>query len=643
MFDLKKLIKLKLLILRNHSPRWIIFIFDLGIVAVSILLAYLLRFNFHVPPQYIETLKYTIPIILSVRALSFVFFKTYSGIIRHTSIRDIEKILIVISLGSLVIIGTNLLLREFANINQFIPYSIILIDFIATIYFMTTLRLLTKSLYFELFNSSKNKKNIIIFGTQEFALLTRRAILLDKANDYKVIAFFDEKRKNVKKKLEGVPIYHLDSLADFVEKNKITSLIIAKEKVNPAIKNHIAEICINNDIKVQTIPGINRWVNGELNVNQIKNIKIEDLLEREPINLAKNKICKELNNKVILITGAAGSIGSEIVRQVIEYHPKKIILLDQAESPLYDIELEIQEKYNFNRSEIIIGDITDKNRMENIFYTYKPSIVYHAAAYKHVPMMEKHPSEGIQNNVFGTKILADLSVKFEVTKFIMISTDKAVNPTNVMGATKRIAEMYIQALNTHTSTNFITTRFGNVLGSNGSVIPRFRKQIEEGGPVTVTHPDVTRYFMTIPEACQLVLEASIMGKGGEIYIFDMGKSVKIANLAKKMIKLSGLDIGSDIELKYTGLRPGEKLYEELLNNSENTLPTYHPKIMIAKVSSLNFDEIALKINKFASPISKQDNLQVVKIMKEIVKEFISQNSIYETLDHEKIELTGTEG
>jgi FlaA1/EpsC-like NDP-sugar epimerase len=281
--------------------------------------------------------------------------------------------------------------------------------------------------------------------------------------------------------------------------------------------------------------------------------------------------------------------------------------------------------------------------MENIFHEYKPSIVYHAAAYKHVPMMEKHPAEAVHNNVFGSKILADLSVKFEVTKFIMISTDKAVNPTNVMGATKRIAEMYIQALNNHTSTNFITTRFGNVLGSNGSVIPRFRKQIEEGGPVTVTHPDVTRYFMTIPEACQLVLEASIMGKGGEIYIFDMGKSVKIANLAKKMIKLSGLEIGNDIELKYTGLRPGEKLYEELLNNSENTLPTYHPKIMIAKVSTLNFDEIALNINKFTAPISSQENLKVVRIMKEIVKEFISQNSIYESLDQEKIELTGTEG
>lgn len=643
MFDLKKLIRLKLLILKNHSPRWMIFIFDLGIVAISIVLAYLLRFNFNIPPSYLETLKITIPAIVTIRAISFIIFKTYSGIIRHTSIKDIEKILIVISIGSLAIIGANLILDKFANIPQLVPYSIVLIDFIATIYFMTTIRLLAKSLYFELFNPSRNKKNIIIFGTQELALITRRSILIDKANDYKVAAFFDDIRKSVKKKLEGVPIYHLDTLSDFIKKNNITSLIIAKDKVSASIKNSIAEICLNNGIKVQTIPGINKWVNGELNVNQIKNIKIEDLLEREPINLAKNKICKELNNKVILITGAAGSIGSEIVRQVIEYHPKKIILLDQAESPLYDIELEIQEKFNFRRFEIIIGDITDKNRMENIFYDHKPSIVYHAAAYKHVPMMEKHPSEGIQNNVFGTKILADLSVKFEVTKFIMISTDKAVNPTNVMGATKRIAEMYIQALNNHTSTNFITTRFGNVLGSNGSVIPRFRKQIEEGGPVTVTHPDVTRYFMTIPEACQLVLEASIMGKGGEIYIFDMGKSVKIANLAKKMIKLSGLEIGSDIDLRYTGLRPGEKLYEELLNNSENTIPTYHPKIMIAKVSSLNFDEIALKINKFTSPISKQENLQVVKIMKEIVKEFISQNSVYETLDHEKIELTGTEG
>lgn len=640
MFDFNKFVKLKLVILKNHSPRWIIFLIDVLITCVSILLAFLLRFNFNVPKEYILKLNYIIPLILGVRIISFLFSKTYAGIIRHTSIKDIERILIVVSSGSIVLTGINYFVDVFYGIPQIVPYSIILIEFISTVYFLTTIRLLAKSLYFELFHSTKNKKNIIIYGAQELAILTKRAILLDKENDYKVIAFFDETKKNARKKLESIPIYHTATLDKFMSRNKVTSLIIAKENITPKLKNYLAEICLTYNVKIQAVPKINTWMNGELNVKQIKDIKIEDLLEREPINLAKNKICRELNNKVILISGAAGSIGSEIVRQVTEYHPKKIVLLDQSESPLYDVELEISEKLKFSKIEVIIGDITNKERMENIFRESKPSIVYHAAAYKHVPMMEKHPAEAVHNNVFGTKILADLSVKYEVSKFIMVSTDKAVNPTNIMGATKRIAEMYIQALNNNSSTSFITTRFGNVLGSNGSVIPRFKKQIEEGGPVTVTHPDVTRFFMTIPEACQLVLEASIMGKGGEIYIFDMGKSVKVANLAKKMIKLSGLELGKDIELKYIGLRPGEKLYEELLNNTENTIPTYHPKIMIAKVSPLDFDEIALKINKFANPIMKQDNIRVVKVMKEVVKEYISHNSVYEVLDSQ-VELTGS--
>lgn len=640
MFDINKLVKLKLVILKNHSPRWIIFLIDVSITFVSIILAFLLRFNFNVPSEYISKLYFIIPLILGVRIVSFLISKTYAGIIRHTSIKDIERILVVVSSGSIALTIINLSADAVFGQPQIIPYSIILIEFISTVYFLTTIRLLAKSLYFELFHSNKNKKNIVIYGTQELAILTKRAILLDKENDFKVIAFVDETKKNVSKKLESIPIIHTANLDRFIAKNKVSSLIIAKEKVTPKLKNYLAEICLNHNVKIQTVPNINTWMNGELNVKQIKNVRIEDLLEREPINLAKNKICRELNNRVILISGAAGSIGSEIVRQVTEYHPKKIILLDQAESPLYDIELEISEKLNFTRVEVIIGDITNRERMEKIFKEFKPSIIYHAAAYKHVPMMEKHPAEAVNNNVFGTKVLADLAVKYEVSKFIMVSTDKAVNPTNIMGATKRIAEMYIQALNNNSSTSFITTRFGNVLGSNGSVIPRFRKQIEEGGPVTVTHPDVTRFFMTIPEACQLVLEASIMGKGGEIFIFDMGKSVKVANLAKKMIKLSGLELGRDIELKYIGLRPGEKLYEELLNNTENTVPTYHPKIMIAKVSPLNFDEIALKINKFYTSIANQDNVGVVKIMKEIVKEYVSQNSVYEVLDTQ-VELTGS--
>jgi FlaA1/EpsC-like NDP-sugar epimerase len=367
----------------------------------------------------------------------------------------------------------------------------------------------------------------------------------------------------------------------------------------------------------------------------LKQINIEDLLEREPISLDSSVVRQQLKNKTVLVTGAAGSIGSEIVRQISAYEPKKVLLLDQAETPLHSLELELSEKCLFNDYEIIIGDICNVSRMTRIFEKHHIDIIYHAAAYKHVPMMESNPVEAIHNNVVGTRTVADLAVKYNVGKFIMISTDKAVNPTNIMGTSKRIAELYCQALDNVSNTSFITTRFGNVLGSNGSAIPLFKKQIDQGGPVTVTHPEVTRFFMTIPEACQLVLEASAMGKGGEVFIFDMGKSIKIADVARNMIRLSGLEVGKDIEIKYTGLRPGEKLYEELLCTTENTLPTYHPKIMIAKVISMDFDSVSNCINQFEKLIKNQNNLEIVKLMKKMVPEFKSQNSVYEVLDNIK--------
>ncbi|MBQ4230536.1 MAG: polysaccharide biosynthesis protein, partial [Salinivirgaceae bacterium] len=345
-----------------------------------------------------------------------------------------------------------------------------------------------------------------------------------------------------------------------------------------------------------------------------------------------NKIQGQIKDKTMLVTGAAGSIGSEIVRQLIKFEPRNIVLFDQAETPMYDIEMELRDTCSASNITIVIGDITDHQRVEEVFAEFKPEIVYHAAAYKHVPMMENNPVEAVRNNVIGTRLIADMAVKYGVKRFVMVSTDKAVNPTNVMGASKRIAEIYTQSLNGKSTTLFITTRFGNVLGSNGSVIPRFKKQIEEGGPITVTHPQITRYFMTIPEACQLVLEAGASGKGGEIFIFDMGKSVKIVDLAKKMIKLSGLELGRDIQITYTGLRPGEKLYEELLANKENTIPTPHPQIMVAKVREYDHDEANTKIDGFLPLIAEQDNFKVVKLMKEIVPEFLSQNSIYEELD-----------
>ena len=371
-----------------------------------------------------------------------------------------------------------------------------------------------------------------------------------------------------------------------------------------------------------------------MSFRQIRSIKIEDLLERDPIILDSNQIKKEITGKVILITGAAGSIGSEIVRQAIPFHPKKIILLDIAESPLYELEFETEQYRNLVELEVVIGDVRNVERMRNVFRTFQPDIVFHVAAYKHVPMMEENPSESILTNVCGTKITADLAMEYKVSKFVMVSTDKAVNPTNIMGATKRIAEIYCQSANKISNTKFITTRFGNVLGSNGSVIPRFRKQIESGQAITVTHPDITRFFMTISEACQLVLEASAMGSGGEIYIFDMGKSVKIADLAKKMVKLSGLELGKDIQLVYTGLRPGEKLYEELLADKENTIPTHHPKIMVAMVREYDYSMISNEISDLIDLFSTQDNEAIVTKMKQIVPEYISKNSIYERIDKE---------
>ncbi|HBI89937.1 MAG TPA: polysaccharide biosynthesis protein, partial [Sphingobacterium sp.] len=386
--------------------------------------------------------------------------------------------------------------------------------------------------------------------------------------------------------------------------------------------------------------------NGDLNPNQIQKIKIEDLLEREPIKINDDHILSQTKGKRILVTGAAGSIGSEIATQLGRYEPQMIILCDQAESPLHNLQLDLQDEFPNQVYHTYIADVRSTKRMQLLFDTFKPHYVYHAAAYKHVPMMENHPLEAVQTNVMGTKNLADLAVEFQVEKFVFVSTDKAVNPTNIMGATKRIAEIYVQSLNNHLEntlgasvhTKFITTRFGNVLGSNGSVIPRFRDQIQKGGPVTVTHPEITRYFMTIPEACRLVLEAGTMGQGGEIFVFDMGKSVKIVELAKKMIRLSGFKPNEDIEIKFTGLRPGEKLYEELLNDLENTLPTHHEKIMIAKVRENNYDRVCMKIGELQQRLATQNKNEVVYQMKIIVPEFKSKNSIYEQLDKE-IELS----
>ncbi len=570
--------------------------------------------------------------MVSVRAVSFLISKTYAGIIRYTSTEDAVRIFIVVLIGSLIFMASNLITYYFVNGRFIIPFSIIIIEFLAVLFGMVTFRILVKISYLQMINPSGKSINVVIFGAGEAGVITKRALDRDLGIKYKVITFIDDDRNKWGKKLEGVPINKFQKLDDLLAAQPVESVIISVQKLDAAKKQAIVDVCLKYDTKVMSVPPVSNWINGELSFTQIKKIRIEDLLERDVIRLDEKKIHSELNSKIILITGAAGSIGSELVRQILRYSPKKLVLLDQAESALFDLEIEINEKYPDENFEIAVTDICNEVRMERAFKIFKPEIVYHAAAYKHVPMMENNPSEALHTNIKGTKTVADLAVKYDVDKFIMISTDKAVNPTNVMGASKRIAEIYIQSLDQKSETRFITTRFGNVLGSNGSAVMLFRKQIENGGPVTVTHPEVIRYFMTIPEASQLVLEAGSMGTGGEIFLFDMGKPVKIIDLAKRMIKLSGLEPEKDIPIKFTGLRPGEKLYEELLNDQENTLPTHHPQIMIGKVRQYDFEEVSELIDELIELFGSQDNFTIVKKMKDIVPEYKSRNSVYEKLD-----------
>lgn len=614
----------------KHSPRWLVFLIDLFTCFISICLAYFIRFEFRIETFALSSFGFVVIILIFIRATSFVIFRTYAGLIRYTSSKDSIRVFSVVAFGSIVLFITNLFYFHFKGF-FLIPNSILVIDFFITTITLIGSRLLVKVFYFNLISNDQEQESVVIYGVEQFASMVKTTLDRDTSTKYKVLAFIDPFNRNEGKKMDGIDIYNVSKLERILKKNKITKLIIAKKSIDPLKKNNLVELCLKYNVKVLTIPDVNTWINGVLSVNQIKSIKIEDLLERQPIVLDKNKIKSEIKDKVVLITGAAGSIGSEIVRQVTKFQPKKIILFDQTETPLYDLELELKETINFFDFEIVIGSTTNPYRVKKVFSTFNPSIVFHAAAYKHVPMMENNPTEAIFNNVYATKLMANYSIEFGVDKFIMISTDKAVNPTNVMGASKRIAEIYIQTLNKENKTRFITTRFGNVLGSNGSVIPRFKKQIENGGPVTITHPDITRFFMTIPEACQLVLEAAVMGKGGEIFIFDMGKSVKIVDLAKKMIKLSGLTLGKDIQINFTGLRPGEKLYEELLNDKESTIPTHHPQIMIAKVIEYSPD-ILSQIDYLIDNLPSHNNFSLVSLMKDIVPEFESKNSIYEEID-----------
>ena len=620
-------------IFRNRpNPRWLVFLLDIIIVLASFSLAYLLRFNFTVPKEYDLWLFKFLFIVLFYRSILFLIFRTYAGTVRYTGFSDLTRILALDATSSMVLLVINLLF--YTRINLFpVPLSVIIIDFALSTIGLIFLRLGVKIIYRE-FSTWKNEKiKTAIIGTRKQVLLIMRMIDLNPKNIYNIVAIFDPHKLNAGIDLHGIRTYHIDEIKNRILSLDIENVIMSKDSLHVTLINKIVDFCLDQNVKVLTIQNHNNDTRGDFTKNNIRSIRVEDLLEREPIQLNLSSIYTFIKGKTVLVTGAAGSIGSEIVRQIISFNPAHLLLMDIAETPLYYLDLELSGLLDKNKYTIIVGDIRDERYMNTIFDSHRPDVVYHAAAYKHVPLMEENPCEAVKTNIHGTSIIAKLAARYNTETFVLVSTDKAVNPTNIMGATKRIAEMYVQAYDQVSETKFITTRFGNVLGSNGSAIPIFQKQIEEGGPVTITHPDITRYFMTIPEACQLVLEASASGKGGEVFVFDMGESVKIVDIVKRMIRLAGLIPEVDIKLNFIGLRPGEKLYEELLYQKESSLPTNHPKILISQVLPVDFVKISENIQALEFPAKQNNVTALVTKMKEIVPEFISNNSIFCKLDH----------
>ncbi len=621
--------------LRKHTPRWVIVLLDLLLNISALAFAYLIRFDLKAEYSQIQeewnVLSKSILFYIIVKFAVFQLFRIQKGLVRYTSTEDLRRIFLAIATTTLIFTIASIVRAKFMDGVYLFPTSILIMEFIVSFAFTVGSRFIVKLIYLEATKDKSEKVNVVVYGAGVSGLITKRTISKDRLINQKIIGFLDDNKKLHNTRLEGTRIYSPDKLEDLAREFEIKTLIIAIQNPDTENINRVVEKCLNLGIEVQKVPRPRSWINGEFSSKQLSKINIEDLLGRKPIQLDQAKISSELKGKVILVTGAAGSIGSGLVKQIGNYEPKNIILLDQAESALYDLQQDLHAKGTVFPFEIVIGDIRNYDRLKRVFDFYQPEFVFHAAAYKHVPLMENNPSEAVLTNVKGTKNLVDLSLEFGVHKFVMISTDKAVNPTNVMGASKRVAEIYAQTKNNLGKTKFVTTRFGNVLGSNGSVIPLFQKQIEQGGPLTITDERITRFFMTIPEACQLVLEAGSMGQGGEIFVFDMGKSVKILDLAKKMIQLSGLEIGKDIEIKVTGLRPGEKLYEELLASEENTIPTHNPQILIAKTKD-NEEEQLHAIEELIHLFETQQNDQIVRKMKAIVPEYISNNSEFEKLD-----------
>ena len=629
---------------QKYLPRWAVFLLDIFICIISFALMFLILdgtpLNFHST----WPTPFRAVFLLSINIFFFYALRTYAGIVRHSTFTDVFKVASSSFLTAITAVIFNYIYFAFVGQKIFLTTGILLYMFFSFT-FMLFFRIAVKEAYqyLKAITAGKLKKRVVILGMDDQTISLGKALTTESNLPYKLVGFITENQINKNLKILNKPVFSIpittnsNEFTELLAQHNLDGVLIVSESLNIKEKNQIVEACLANKVEIFNVPLVEHWNRKEDIQTQIKPIQIEDLLERSPIDMDVELIKSDLYGKTILVTGGAGSIGSEIVKQLAAFKPRKIVILDNAESALHDMELYMNKHHNKLNFSILLADIRNLERMEMLFAKYKFDLVYHAAAYKHVPLIEKNPHEAIYVNIGGTINLANLSVKHNVDKFVMISTDKAVNPTNVMGASKRAAEMYVQSLQNHVNNNtrFITTRFGNVLGSNGSVIPYFRKQIAAGGPLTVTHKDIIRYFMTISEACQLVLQAGTMGNGGEIYVFDMGKPVKILDMAKRMIRLSGLKPYEDIDIEITGLRPGEKLYEELLNDSSTSLPTYHPKIMVSKVPVVEYELIAAKMQEIISISENGKSKEIVKKLKELIPEFLSKNSEFEVLDVQK--------
>ena len=622
----------------NIVPRWIIFLIDLSICNFSLVVAYLIGHNLNFNLISLRELSSNLLVLSVLNTLIFFNFKTYAGIVRYTGVQDAFRVTysLLVSTGILGFLS----LVSIANDKSFISLPLVTLIIYAIFSFLNLIayRVLIKYAFNYLRNSKMTPKNVIIYGAGEAGFATKRVLDHDISSKTRVVAYIDDNPRKESKVVDGVRIYAYEDLDQLLKLYDIDEIIISTFSVPATRRSQLIETCLDQNITVLAVPPLDKWINGQFSTRQLQTIRIEQLLERDPIKLNQGQLDKQITGKRVLVTGGAGSIGSEIVRQLLNFSPSTIIVCDQAETPLHELELELKSINKNSKLVFFLGDVRNKSRMVELFESFRPQIVYHAAAYKHVPMMELSPAEALLTNVGGTRLIADLSLQFKAQRFVMVSTDKAVNPTNVMGASKRLAEIYVQSLSRREGieTRFITTRFGNVLGSNGSVVLRFKDQIAKGGPVTVTHPNIIRYFMTIPEASQLVLEAGSMGEGGEIFVFDMGKPVPIVDLARKMIRLSGLVPNIDIEIKYTGLRPGEKLYEELLSDAENTVPTHHDKILIAKIREEKIEGLETHFEElFTYAGQAGQSMAMVSKMKELIPEFVSNNSVFEQLDQTK--------